>query len=443
VAAPASIYPANQSELRAGIGKAGSPTSSLRPDSLVSDAARPQAADAQVDPTRSIFVPVGYDDRFYLYATRLFPLLFDTQYVYAPSKFGALAAGISEADFLTLALADDPAIVPVAFNRWIEGEAYRNELASRIRKEHGEQEALKVMYFPDFDDQLAGVYQDASFGFLANNVSSREDQQRLVDDLITEKFCRAVAKVASSVAVPSELERKRPKTGTSVDNTEAWRDFAREFLTMYLGDVGIALKFGAWNSQTPPQCRALYELVAAHLHEQDFDANATYGVESIHVSDGAVNEWERFNPSEFMEKVVSLPKSSSWIKDIVEIRKRGHRRAFREWVKRFFHRPQFRAAGFPPEAIVDAMKQELQAHSAAALTVVETCVRCRGGLEGTFAATAALLAGFEDSAMEIVRTSVLHGSQLNEDVLRQLRPKLKYYLPAGTDFMLTYPIRRL
>ena len=125
---------------------------------------RPKASEAAESDVASIFVPVGYNDKLYIYSAYYLPLLFDKQFVYGPTKFGAQAVDVPAGDILTLALADDPAIVPVGFERWINGEEYRNTVLSpQIRETQGADEARKVLYVPEFDGKLEAVYKDASF----------------------------------------------------------------------------------------------------------------------------------------------------------------------------------------------------------------------------------------------------------------------------------------
>ncbi|MFO0428201.1 MAG: hypothetical protein ACK526_16665 [Planctomyces sp.] len=387
------------------------------------------------DFAQKIFVPVGYHDVFYRDAVYSLSLLCDKVYLFAPSKHGAIAGGVSHDDVLDLALAEDPAIVPIAFNRWYTDEKYRTELAGRIRKEQGETEAIKVLHSPDFDEPLQRVYQDASFGFLAENISSHEEQESLVESLITPEFCKVLALAASNVKCPPELERQRPAPGTSPENGEAWWQFAKTFLSIYLGDVGVSLKFGANASHSLPEWRDLYAIAGNHLQEQSFHAGQAFGTEIENDSEDLESVWKHSQATEFMNRIIDLPKMVGRVWEINEIRLRGEHVKFRNWLSRYCRGPQFRSAGITDEGIYQTIERELRVTTLAAKNAVRSCVVNSTPDRMAFSFAASVIAARDrGGSLSFDRTKILSGSLMNEERAHQLLPKYQ-----GREFVLTYP----
>jgi hypothetical protein len=388
----------------------------------------------------SIFVPIGYTDKFYIYSAYYLPLLFDKQYVFGPTKFGAQAVDVPAGDILTLALANDPAIVPVGFDRWIKGEEYRNAVLSpRIRETQGPDEARKVLYVPEFDGKLEAVYKDASFEWFSNRVSSAEEQQSFVEGLLTENFIKALATASQGISLPPELARLRP-LDASVSNAELWHDFARHFLTMYVGDRGVAAKFGARVAQSVGEWAPLYRLVDKHLGDAEINLGAAYGKQT---KQGRPNETERlgdFNPIDFLNDVIKLRRPGGAM-EIMRIRERGHHRQFRNWVMRFFNQKYWSTAGVTAEEIVDEMKRELRINSIAVRQNLLKSLQLASVGSRPFSALASLVTISDDAtSMELVRTLMLTSDLLAEAQLAKGKRELSFYSTEHEDFYYSYPI---
>lgn len=388
----------------------------------------------------SIFVPVGYNDKLYVHAAYYLPLLFDKQFVYGPTKFGAQAVDVPAGDILALALADDPAIVPVGFPRWINGEEYRNAvLAPRVRESQGADEARKVLYVSEFDGKLEAVYKDASFEWFSNRVSSAEEQQSFVESLLTEDFIRALATASHGINLPPELARFRP-LDTSVLETEDWYKFARHFLTMYVGDRGIALKFGARTAQSMGEWAPLYRLVDRHLEDTEFNLGAAYGEKGKANGMAETEQLKKFDPIEFLNQVIKL-RHPGGATEILEIRKRGHHRQFREWVTRYFAQKCWSTARVTAEEIVDEMKRELRINSIAVRQNLLRTLKMTSVGSRAFSALASLVTVADDAtSMELVRTLMLTSELLAEEQLVNGKRELSFYSAENEDFYYSFPL---
>lgn len=389
----------------------------------------------------SIYVPLGYSDQFYLSSAYYLPLLYDKQFVYGPTKYGAQAVGVPAGDILTLALSKDPAIVPIGFERWIKGEEYRNQvLAARIRETQGAEESRKVLYVPDFDGQLEPVYQDAGFEWFTNRVNSAEEQQAFVESLLSERFIKAVASASQGIYLPPELSRLRP-AGASTSDAELWHDFARRFLTMYVGDRGIATKFGATTAQSLSEWRSLYRLVDQHLEETEVNLGTAFGDRGEREQSSEVAALKNFDVIQFLNRVIEVPRPGGAI-DIMHIRERGLHQQFRQWVSRYFSQKQWSMAAVSPEEIADEMTKELRIGVAAVRWRLLETLRAVRPASRQYSALAALLAGKNDKeSMEVVRTLTLTSEHLVASGIAEVKKTLRFYDAAKEDFNYTYPIR--